>query len=150
MNARPRRARVSGSLGGLVSAVAALWVLGACASTSTFNPKGDYPPDPWVKGYSNIGDCQGGEDLAARAFALPDYPRAAFRAGRQGWVIIRLDVSDQGETENVTIERAVPDRYFARPSRVAVENWSFRPPKERLEDCRVLIRYRFGTVSLGG
>ena len=52
----------------------------ACASTDvsegTFKPKSQYPPDPWVKGYSNPDDCLGGEKLAAIDFALPDYPRS--------------------------------------------------------------------------
>lgn len=125
--------------------------LSACATQKTFMPESQYPPDPWVKGYSNPDDCLGGEKLAAIDFELPDYPRRAFNKGRQGWVIVKLDVSDTGETENVDIERAVPDGGFARNARNAVEKWTFQPPKGGgLQNCRVLIRYRFGTVSLGG
>ena len=127
----------------------------ACASTDvsegTFKPKSQYPPDPWVKGYSNPDDCLGGEKLAAIDFELPDYPRKAFRSGRQGWVIVRLDVNAQGETENVNIERAVPDYAFPDNARRAVQNWRFEPPAGgALQNCRVLLRYRFGTVTLGG
>lgn len=125
-------------------------LVSACATKDTFIPQSQYPPDPWVKGYSNPDDCIGGERLAAINFDLPNYPRRAFNTGRQGWVIIRLDVSQTGETENVEIDRAVPDTLFAGSARRAVENWLFEAPKSgRLENCRVLIRYRFGTVSLG-
>jgi len=125
-------------------------MLTGCATKDAFYPKSQYPPDPWVKGYSNPDDCLGGEKLAARHFELPDYPRRAFNSGRQGWVIIKLDVSAQGETENVEVERAVPSGLFDGNARAAVQDWVFQPPQDgRLDDCRVLIRYRVGTVSLG-
>ena len=130
---------------------AVMFSLAACQSTDVFNPKSHYPPDPWVKGYSNPDDCLGGEKLAGLKFDLPEYPKAAFRSGRQGWTIVRLDVNSLGETENVEIERALPERHFGDASRRAVEKWQFQPPKDgALKNCRVLIRYRFGTVTLGG
>jgi len=126
-------------------------LLWGCQTSQAFNPRGDYPPDPWVKGYSNPDDCLGGEALAALKFELPEYPRKAFNSGRQGWTIIKLDVDASGETQNVSIERSVPDRFFPGPSLRAVQDWKFEPPKkEPLENCRVLIRYQFGKVSLGG
>ena len=135
----------------LVAIMAMAVALNACATKDTFIPKSQYPPDPWVKGYSNPDDCLGGEELAAIKFELPGYPRRAFNSGRQGWVIVKLDVAESGDTENVSIERAVPDGMFGDNARRAVQDWQFQPPRGgRLENCRVLIRYRFGTVSLGG
>ncbi len=122
----------------------------SCASTSTFNPRSSYPPDPWVKGYSNPDDCIGGEKLAAIDFDLPTYPKSAFRNGQQGWSIIRLDVDADGHTQNVKIERSVPSGMFDTASRKAVDAWRFRPPQTPLSDCRVLLRYRAGQASLGG
>lgn len=125
--------------------------LAACTTKDVFMPQSAYPPDPWVKGYSNPDDCLGGEALAAIDFDLPEYPRRAFNSGRQGWVIIKLDVSDEGLTENVEIDRALPDSLFGGSARSAVKNWRFQPPEGgALKDCRVLIRFHFGTVSLGG
>lgn len=122
----------------------------ACATKDTFNPKSGYPPDPWVKGYSNPDDCIGGEQLAAVNFELPDYPKRAFNTGRQGWVIIRLDVDARGQTQNIEVERSVPAGLFDNTSRKAVDDWTFRPPKSgALTNCRILLRYRFGSVSLG-
>lgn len=121
-----------------------------CATQKSFNPKSQYPPDPWVKSYSNPDDCLGGEKLAARNFDLPPYPRRAFNSGRQGWVIMRLDVNAQGETENVAAERSLPEGLFESASVNAVRNWSFQPPKDgALRNCRVLLRYKFGSVYLG-
>ena len=129
-------------------------LLAACATKSTFEPRSTYPPDPWVKRYSDPDDCLGGEALEAVEFALPDYPRRAFNAGQQGWVILRLDIDASGETQNVRSERAVPEGgiwgNFEDASVEAAESWTFRPPAAPLTDCRVLLRYRFGSVSLGG
>jgi len=58
--------------------------LNACRSTSVFTPKSAYPPDPWVKGYSDPDDCIGGEKLAAVTFDLPDYPKGSFRSAAEG------------------------------------------------------------------
>lgn len=140
---------------GLVLCVALLCVapfaLTGCAGTKPFYPKSDYPPDPWVKGYAQKDDCIGGEALAARTFELPKYPARAFRTGRQGWVILRLDINAAGETENVDIERALPDRLFGGNARKAAQGWVFHPPKDGpMTACRVLLRYRLGEVTLGG
>lgn len=123
--------------------------LSACGSSTVFTPKSAYPPDPWVKGYSSPDDCIGGEALAAVKFDMPSYPRSAFRQGRQGWTIMRLDVSEDGSTENIRVERAVPRGLFDRASLSAVENWQFQPPKAALSNCRILLRYRAGEASLG-
>ena len=125
--------------------------LSNCATKDVFTPKSQYPPDPWVKGYSNPDDCIGGEKLAARDFELPKYPKRSFNTGRQGWVIMKLDVNAAGMTENVDVERSIPDGLFENVSRDAVKGWRFEPPKEgALENCRVLLRFRAGEVTLGG
>jgi TonB family protein len=126
-------------------------LLSACSSSKPFNPKSFYPPDPWVKGYANPDDCLGGEQLAAKRLDLPTYPRKPYRTGRQGWVILRLDVDVTGQTQNVEVERSLPDGMFSKSARRAVENWLFEPPKDGpMTACRVLLRYRLGAVSLGG
>ena len=126
-------------------------LLSACSTDKPFYPKSQYPPDPWVKGYANESDCLGGEALAARKFELPEYPRRSYNSGRQGWVIMRLDVSDQGFTENVDVERSVPDGLFESAAIKAVKKWTFAPPKDgALRNCRVLLRFRAGSVTLGG
>lgn len=128
----------------------ASFVLAGCASDKPFYPQSHYPPDPWVKGYAEKEDCIGGEKLAALKFELPEYPSRAFRTGRQGWVILRLDVNAAGNTENVEVERALPDRMFGGNARKAAQAWVFRPPKDGpMTACRVLLRYRLGEVTLG-
>ncbi len=126
--------------------------ISACATKSDyFEPKSEYPVDPWIKGYSNPDDCLGGEKLAARKFFLPDYPRRAYNTGRQGWVILRLDVEANGETENVSIERSVPGGSFDSAAKSAAREWQFEPPADGpMRNCRVLMRFKLGAVSIGG
>jgi len=124
--------------------------LQACASNApAFKPRSQYPPDPWVKGYANPDDCLGGETLAAQNIPLPNYPKKALRRGNQGWVIVKLDVNDDGYVENVEAEKAVPRAVFERHTLKQLKTWRFDPPQSgKLENCRVLIRYRLGVVSL--
>jgi TonB family protein len=125
--------------------------LTACASSKPFMPQSDYPPDPWVKGYAGVDDCLGGEQLAAREFELPKYPRKPHRTGRQGWVILRLDVNAVGETRNVITERSLPEGMFSGSAKKAARRWVFEPPKDGpMLNCRVLVRYRLGVVTVGG
>jgi len=132
----------------------ALWItsiaimLSGCATKDVFKPKSAYPPDPWVKGYSNPDDCLGGEKLAARNFELPKYPRRSFNSGRQGWVIMRLDVNAKGFTENIDVERSVPDGLFEGVSRNAIKNWTFQPPKDGGLKGRGCDTWRLGLRSL--
>ena len=135
---------------GLIAVYLSAIVLQACASSApTFNPRSQYPPDPWVKGYANPEDCLGGETLAARNIPLPDYPKNALRRGNQGWVIVKLDVSPNGRVENVEAEKSVPRNVFEKHTLRQLETWRFDPPKSGgLVNCRVLIRYRLGIVSL--
>ncbi len=134
-----------------VFSLIAVSALSACATQDQyFTPKSEYPPDPWVKGYSDPNDCLGGEKLAAKKFFLPEYPRRSYNTGRQGWVIVRLDVLADGNTDNVDVERSVPGGLFDRAAVGAVRDWQFEPPEGGpLQDCRVLIRFKLGGVSLG-
>ena len=127
-----------------------LFILIACANPKAFKPVSQYPPDPWVKGYANPNDCIGGETLAASKFVLPIYPRRAFKSGRQGWVLVKLNVDEYGETKDIIIERSLPGGLFDVPVNKAINQWKFDPPQNgEMKNCRVLIRFRAGEVSLG-
>ena len=122
-----------------------------CSTNGVFMPRSEYPPDPYVKGYAEPDDCIGGEALAAIDLTLPDYPSRAYRTGRQGWVLLRLDIAKDGTVGSVEAERALPEGLFASSAVKAARRWRFEPPAGGgLSDCRVLVRYRLGEVTLGG
>ena len=127
-----------------------LFILIGCANPKAFKPVSQYPPDPWVKGYANSDDCIGGETLAVSKFVLPTYPRRAFKSGRQGWVLVKLNVDEYGETKDIIIERSLPGGLFDVPVNKAINQWKFDPPQNgEMKNCRVLIKFRAGEVSLG-
>jgi TonB family protein len=131
----------------LIGAIA----LTGCGSTNVFHPQSQYPPDPYVKGYADADDCIGGEALAAISLDLPEDPARAFRTGRQGWVIVRLDVGADGSVVEAVAQRSLPEGLFERSAERAAKEWTFQPPANGgLSDCRVLISYRLGEVRLGG
>lgn len=126
-------------------------LLSGCASTDVFRPQSQYPPDPYVKGYADPDDCIGGEALAAISLEIPDYPRRAFRTGRQGWVLLQLDVAEDGSVARAEAERGLPVGMFEKSAEDGALKWRFAPPPGGgLTDCRVLVRYRLGEVTLGG
>lgn len=130
--------------------IASLLMTG-CGSTSVFTPQSQYPPDPYVKGYAEADDCIGGEDLAAISIDIPEYPSRAFRTGRQGWVILNLDVAQDGYVASAVAQRSLPEGLFEKSAVRAAREWRFEPPASGgLTDCRVLIRYRLGDVTIGG
>lgn len=135
---------------------ATLWLMAAflltgCGSTQVFQPRSEYPPDPYVRGYADPEDCIGGEKLAALSLPMPTYPSRAFRTGRQGWVILKLDVGADGNVSSAEAQRALPEGLFEKSAVRAAEQWRFEPPETgELTNCRVLIRYRLGDVTIGG
>jgi len=65
------------------------------------------------------------------------------------WVKGYADVEADGSVANVRTERSVPENIFEKHTIRTLKTWSFAPPKsEGLQNCRILIRYRWGIVSL--
>ncbi len=115
-----------------------------------FVPRSDYGFPPTPTAYSAPGDCQGGSRLAARDVAEPEYPRAAFRRGQQGWVALRLDVDPEGRTRNVRVVDSQPEGPFDGAARKTVRSWRFEPPGEPgLSRCVVVLDYRLGVGRIG-
>lgn len=134
----------------------ALAVLAAVACSTPFSgepvfkPKSDYGFPPTPAAYTEAGDCQGGSRLAALELAEPEYPRAAFRRGQQGWVALRLDVDPEGRTRNVKVIDSQPDGPFDGAARRTVRSWRFQPPGEPgLSRCVVVLDYRLGKGRIG-
>jgi len=123
---------------------------GPFSSEPVFQPRNDYGFPPDTSAYAEPGDCQGGSRLAALELTEPEYPNAAFRRGQQGWVVLRLDVSPDGETHNVQVIDSQPHGPFDRAARRTVRSWTFQPPGEPgLTRCVVVLDYRLGIGHIG-
>ncbi|WP_300529660.1 energy transducer TonB [Maricaulis sp.] len=114
-----------------------------------FMPTGDYPVPPNVERLIGPEDCRG-STLAAVSADLPRYPAREYVRGRQGWVVVRFDVAQPGEVENIRIARSVPGGGFNRVARQAVSDWQFQPLSgvDRLQNCVVMFEFRAGEVRI--
>ncbi|MBL4595062.1 MAG: energy transducer TonB [Robiginitomaculum sp.] len=137
----------------MIRIMGSLWLcfgLFACTAGAPKPLNHDYPAPPSVKRLTEPGACQGGAALAAKTLPLPAFPWLAKRQGRQGWVVVSLDVTPDGTTRNVFAKRSAPRSMFDRSAIRAVETWRFAPPGEtRLAGCLVFISYRLGRVKIG-
>ena len=134
--------------------------LAACGSSPELNPladprlqpfiaTSDMPIPPNVERAASSDQCAG-EPLRAIDASLPAYPARGWSRGLQGWSIVQFDVTQAGETENVSVARGVPGGSFDREARRAVEDWRFAPLSEgaNLYGCVVLLEFTQGEVRI--
>ena len=57
----------------------------------------------------------------------PQYPMKAARAGTEGWVQMKFDITPQGTVENVSVIKAKPRRIFNQNAKRALLKWKYRP-----------------------
>lgn len=57
----------------------------------------------------------------------PKYPKAALVSGTEGWVLLEIDVNEQGGVENVRVVDGEERNMFQTEARRAVEQWKYRP-----------------------
>ncbi len=73
-------------------------------------------------------DADAADEVPAGEFFAPEYPEAALMRGRQGYTIVRFDVTEAGVPDNVEVVFSVPDDpMFDRASVLAVEQWRYEP-----------------------
>lgn len=66
-------------------------------------------------------------EVSPVARVQPDYPPAAFRAGEEGTVMLRVDVDASGNPTNVDISKRSGSRELDRAAQRAVQQWKFKP-----------------------
>jgi protein TonB len=66
-------------------------------------------------------------EVAPLARVEPEYPPAAFRAGEEGTVLLRVDVDANGKPANVGVVRRSGSRDLDRAAEQAVMKWTFTP-----------------------
>jgi len=58
------------------------------------------------------------------------YPRAALRAGINGFVCLNFTVEASGAVSKICIADAMPDDLFDRSAGEALSQWQFEPPRQ--------------------
>ncbi len=57
----------------------------------------------------------------------PKYPQAALVSGEEGWVLMKIDVTETGEVENIRVVDGEKRNLFQDEARRAVAKWKYRP-----------------------
>lgn len=57
----------------------------------------------------------------------PQYPIAAARDGKEGWVQLSFTINELGGVEDVKIIKAEPKRLFNKEARRALRKWKYKP-----------------------
>lgn len=73
--------------------------------------------------------AEGTGDAAATPYykIKPKYPRAALTEGVEGYVLMKIDVNEKGEVENVRVVGGEQRNMFQDEARRAVEKWKYKP-----------------------
>ncbi|MEN8617364.1 energy transducer TonB [Shewanella baltica] len=57
----------------------------------------------------------------------PRYPIDAAQSGKEGYVVVRFDITADGTVSNVRVLDANPKRVFDKAALSAVQNWKYKP-----------------------
>jgi TonB family protein len=77
---------------------------------------------------NSIGSESNGDATATPYYKIkPKYPKAALLAGTEGWVLLNVDINEQGEVESVEVVGGDQCDTFQSEARRAVAQWKYRP-----------------------
>lgn len=77
---------------------------------------------------AGYGSKQKGDSTGTAYYKIrPKYPRAAASKGIEGWVMLKVDVTEKGRVENVRVMGGKNTNYFAAEAKRAVEKWKYKP-----------------------
>ncbi|MDC0980465.1 energy transducer TonB, partial [Bdellovibrionales bacterium] len=57
----------------------------------------------------------------------PQYPRKAAMSGKQGWVLLKFDITPMGSVNQIEILDSKPRRIFNMAAKRALLKWKYRP-----------------------
>jgi periplasmic protein TonB len=81
-----------------------------------------------AKPQSNVGSESNGVANATPYYKIkPKYPKAALVSGVEGWILMKVDVNEKGEVENIRVVDGDKRNMFQDEARRAVEKWKYRP-----------------------
>jgi protein TonB len=96
---------------------------GAVAEGASPHPPGLGSAQPGLAGLG--GEAQGEAIPLLRL--EPVYPRAAARAGKEGWVKVAFTITAEGGVVDASVVESSPRRVFDRSALRAIRKWRFQP-----------------------
>lgn len=77
---------------------------------------------------AGYGSKERGDSTGTAYYKIrPKYPRAAASRGIEGWVMLKVDVTEKGRVINVRVLNGKNTSYFAAEAKRAVEKWKYKP-----------------------
>lgn len=77
---------------------------------------------------NNTGSQNNGDALSTPYYKIkPKYPKAALISGLEGWVLMVIDINENGEVENVRVIDGEQRNTFQSEARRAVQQWKYKP-----------------------
>ena len=75
----------------------------------------------------------------------PEYPYQAQRSHQKGKVVIRMLVTREGQSANISVHSATPKGVFEKAALSAARRWTFRPGKYKGQAVNtwVLVPFTF-------
>jgi protein TonB len=80
---------------------------------------------PYLGGATGGGSADG--EPIPLVKPLPQYPRKAARAGKEGFVVLQIDITAAGTVENVRLVRSKPRRLFDQSAMKNAYQYRYRP-----------------------
>ncbi|RZA12007.1 MAG: energy transducer TonB, partial [Proteobacteria bacterium] len=68
----------------------------------------------------------------------PVFPVEAREKGIEGYVLLSLDIDEEGKPENLSVVKAEPRNLFEKEARAAVRKWRYKPRMVNGQAVKVL------------
>ena len=78
----------------------------------------------------------------ARTQKAPEYPAKARQRGIQGYVLLKLRVSERGDVESAKVLEAEPSGVFEQVAVTAVRQWTFEPARYKGTPVAIAVSQR--------
>jgi TonB family protein len=104
----------------------------------------------------NANDSTGNAASTPYYKIKPKYPKAAIIAGTEGWVLLEVDIKEDGSVENVRVVDGEQRNLFGQEARRAVEQWKYRPFTDsaghvvRKIDHQVRVDFKLNEIESSG
>lgn len=112
--------------------------------------KGPAPGTEKDKPTSSVPNGSGDGDATSTPYykVKPKYPREALVSGIEGWVLLQIDITEEGLVENIRVLEGENTNTFQYEARRAVGKWRYRPTigpdgsPVRVSDHKVKIEFK--------
>lgn len=119
--------------------------------------KSDVAGTQVAKPEANTGSNNDGTAASTPYYKVrPKYPRAAQIAGIEGWVLLEIDITEQGTVENIRVVGGEQRSMFEAEAKRAVAQYKYKPftdasgrPYKKV-DHQVRVNFHFDDNEAGG